>query len=234
MERMTLDVVNLQNEKVGSVELDPAQFGGRVRPGVIWEAVVHQNASERRGTHATKTRGLVSGSGKKPWRQKGTGRARVGAVRSPLWRGGGITFGPTPRSYAYRLPRKVRRAGLREALTQKVQEGAVTLLDTLALDEVSTKAMAELLEPFRKGGRTLVVDVQPDDTVVLSTRNIPDVFLVPSGRLTARDVIAARVVLVTQAAFERLREAFAGGAADAEPSGVEPTDAESAGDEAGS
>ena len=213
---MTLDVVNLQNEKVGSVEADERLFGVKVRPALIWEAVVHQNASERRGTHSTKTRGVVRGSGKKPWRQKGTGRARVGEIRTPLWRGGGITFGPHPRSYAYRLPRKVRKAGLREALNQKVQEGAVTLLDELVLEEVSTKAMAGLLGQFERGGRTLIVDVHPNDTVVLSTRNIAGVSLVPSGRLTARDVIGARALLVTTAAFDRLQNTLGRHAAASE------------------
>jgi large subunit ribosomal protein L4 len=208
---MTLDVVNVQNEKVGDLEVDEAIFGGRVRTGLIWEAVVHQNAAERSGTHSTKTRGLVRGSGKKPWRQKGTGRARVGSVRNPLWKGGGTVFGPRPRSYDYRLPRKVRRAGLREALSQKVQEGAVTLLDQLAVEEVSTKAMAELLSPFERGGRTLIVDVHPDETVERSTRNITGVSLVRSGRLTARDVIGARTVLMTRAAFERLQNALGTG-----------------------
>ena len=113
---MTLDVVDLRNEKVGSLELSDEVFGGRVNTGVIWEAVVHQGACEHRGTHSTKTRGLVSGTGKKPWRQKGTGRARVGEARNPLWRGGGTVFGPQPRSYAYRLPKKVIRGALRARL----------------------------------------------------------------------------------------------------------------------
>src|SRR4249920_4203349 len=126
---MQIDVVNNENAKVGSVELRDDVFGGRVNTGLIWEAVVHANAAERRGTHATKNRALVSGSGKKPWKQKGTGRARVGEIRNPLWRHGGTVFGPQPRSYDYQLPKKVERGALRAALAQKLQAGDVVVVD---------------------------------------------------------------------------------------------------------
>ena len=139
---MTLDVVDSQNEKIGSLELSDEVFGGRVNTGVIWEAVVHQLACEHRGTHATKTRGRVRGSGKKPWRQKGTGRARVGQIRNPLWRGGGTVFGPQPRSYAYRLPKKVIRGALRNALTQKFRDAVVLVVDELAVSEPRTRHAA--------------------------------------------------------------------------------------------
>src|ERR687895_2818637 len=125
---MTVDVVNSQNKKVGSVDLNDDVFGGRVKTDLIHESVVRANAAERRGTHATKNRALVSGSGKKPWRQKGTGRARVGEIRNPLWRKGGTVFGPQPRSYAYDLPKKVRRGALRAALAQKLQTGALVIV----------------------------------------------------------------------------------------------------------
>src|SRR6187431_207709 len=118
---MQIDVVNQQNEKVGSLDLRDEVFGGRVKTDLIHESVVHANAAARQGTHATKTRAMVSGSGKKPWRQKGTGRARVGEIRNPLWRKGGTVFGPQPRSYDYRLPKKVERGALRAALAEKVQ-----------------------------------------------------------------------------------------------------------------
>src|SRR6476661_7495209 len=126
---MQIDVVNNNNEKVGALDIRDEVFGGRVNAGLIWESVVHQNAAARRGTHATKTRGLVSGTGKKPWRQKGTGRAQVGEARNPLWRKGGTVFGPQPRSYDYHLPRKVEKGALRAALSQKLQDGAVTVVD---------------------------------------------------------------------------------------------------------
>src|SRR5438477_12902398 len=142
---MQLDVVNDQNEKTGSVEVRDEVFGGRVNSDLMWESVVHANAAERRGTHKTKNRANVSGSGKKPWRQKGTGRARVGSIRNPLWRHGGTVFGPQPRSYDFKLPRRVKRGALRAALAQKVKEGALVVVDALAAGEVKTKAAAELL-----------------------------------------------------------------------------------------
>src|SRR6187402_601668 len=142
---MTVDVVNQQNEKIGSIDLRDEVFGGRVKTDLIHESVVHANAAARRGTHATKNRALVSGSGKKPWRQKGTGRARVGEIRNPLWRKGGTVFGPQPRSYDYQLPRKVEKGALRAALSQKLQDGAVTVVEALTVGEIKTKAAAEML-----------------------------------------------------------------------------------------
>jgi len=213
---MTLDVVNVQNEKVGSFDVSDDVFGGRVNTNLIWEAVVHQQASERRGTQSTKTRAEVSGSGKKPWRQKGTGRARVGEIRNPLWRSGGIVFGPKPRSYGYALPRKMLRGGLRAALTQKVKEGAVTLLDRLELEQAKTKAMAELLQRFEPSRQTVVVDVRPDPIVERCARNLAGVRVVASGRLTTRDVIGASQLLITRAAFERLQQVLGGQAPAAE------------------
>src|SRR6187401_3237429 len=126
---MQIDVVNQQNEKVGSFDLRDEVFGGRVKTDLIHESVVRSNAADRRGTHATKGRAEVSGSGKKPWRQKGTGRARVGEIRNPLWRGGGTVFGPQPRSYEYQLPKKVEKGALRAALMEKLQSGNVIVVD---------------------------------------------------------------------------------------------------------
>src|SRR5436853_4964199 len=137
---MTVDVVNADNKKVGSVDLSDDVFGGPVKTDLIHESVVRANAAERRGTHATKNRALVSGSGKKPWRQKGTGRARVGEIRNPLWRKGGTVFGPQPRSYDYALPKKVERGALRAALAEKVQAGALIVVDELTASEIKTKA----------------------------------------------------------------------------------------------
>src|SRR5881409_1622997 len=129
---MELDVVNNENAKIGSIELRDDVFGGRVNADLMWESVVHANAAARRGTHKTKNRANVSGSGKKPWRQKGTGRARVGEIRNPLWRKGGTVFGPQPRSYAYTLPKKVERGALRAALAEKMHQGALVVVDQLA------------------------------------------------------------------------------------------------------
>ena len=203
---MTLDVVNGDNQKVGSVDLRDEVFSGPVKVDLVWESVVRQNASERRGTHMTKNRALVAGSGRKPWRQKGTGRARVGEIRNPLWRKGGTVFGPQPRSYDYQLPRKVERGALRAALTIKLRDGAVIVVDELRASEKKTKAAAELLKRLGASGRTLVTDVALDENFALSARNIAGVRLVASGRLTARDVMNTSRVVATRAAIERLQE----------------------------
>ena len=204
---MNVEVVNNRNEKVGSLELNDEVFGEGARADhLVWESVVQANAADRRGTHATKTRGLVSGTGKKPWRQKGTGRARVGESRNPLWRKGGTVFGPQPRSYGYRVPRKVERGALRAALAGKLADASVVVVDGLALEEAKTKAAAALLKRLGVEGKALVVDVAPDERLALALRNLAGVRLVESGRLTARDVAGAGRLVVTRAALERLQE----------------------------
>src|ERR687895_2287609 len=154
---MQIDIVNQQNEKVGLLDLRDEVFGGRIKTDLIHESVIRANAADRAGTHATKTRAMVSGSGKKPWRQKGTGRARVGEARNPLWRKGGTVFGPQPRSYDYQLPRKVEKGALRAALSQKLRDGAVTVVDALAVGEIKTKAAVEMLRRLGIDGKTLLV-----------------------------------------------------------------------------
>ena len=206
---MQIDVVNNENAKVGSLELRDDVFGGRVNTGLIWESVVHANAAERRGTHATKNRALVSGSGKKPWRQKGTGRARVGSSRTPLWRHGGTVFGPQPRSYDFKLSKKVERGALRAALATKVKDGALVVVDTLTASEVKTKAAAELLKRLGCEGKAVLVDVAVDEKLSRSVRNLPGVLFVPSSQLKAREVINAARVVATQGALEKLQEALA-------------------------
>jgi len=205
---MQIDVVNQQNEKVGSVDLRDDVFGGRVKVDLIHASVVRANAAERRGTHATKTRAMVSGSGKKPWRQKGTGRARVGEIRNPLWRKGGTVFGPQPRSYEYQLPKKVEKGALRAALTQKIQDGAVIVVEALTVADIKTKAAAEMLRKLGVDGKALLVDVKPEDKLSLSVRNIEGVRLLPSNRVSARDVMNTRRVVLTRAAIEKLQEAL--------------------------
>jgi large subunit ribosomal protein L4 len=202
---MTVDIVNAQNEKTGSLELRDEVFGGRVKADLIWQSVVRDNAADRRGTHATKTRGLVSGTGKKPYKQKGTGRAQAGEVRSPLWRKGGTVFGPQPRSYEYAMPRKQERGALRQALASKLQSGAVVVVDQFAPVE-KTKAAAEMLARFGAARSALVVDVKPAETLVRAVRNIPGTVCLESGRLKARDVMRARRIIATKAAVERLQE----------------------------
>jgi len=203
---MTLDVVNTSNEKVGTVDLREETFAGPVKLDLVWESVVREQASRRRGTHMTKNRALVSGSGRKPWRQKGTGRARVGSIRTPLWRKGGTVFGPQPRSYDYALPKKVERGALKAALTARLHEGAVTVIDELRADERKTKPVAGLLKTLGATGKTLLVDVALDENFARSARNIAGVRLVASGRLTARDVMDTSRIVMTRAAIERLQE----------------------------
>ena len=206
---MQLDVVNQQNEKVGALDVRDDVFGGRVNTDLIWESVVHANAAKRRGTHATKNRALVSGSGKKPWRQKGTGRARVGSIRTPLWRHGGTVFGPQPRSYDFKIPKRVERGALRAALTQKLKDGALIVVDELSAAEIKTKAAAEMLERLGVSGRAVLVDTTVDDKLSRSIRNLPGVALIQSAHLTARDVMDASRVVATRGAIERLQEALA-------------------------
>jgi large subunit ribosomal protein L4 len=203
---MTLDVVNNQNQKVGSLDVSDDVFGGRVKVDLIHESVVRANAAERRGTHATKNRALVSGSGKKPWRQKGTGRARVGETRNPLWRKGGTVFGPQPRSYDYHLPRKVEKGALRAALASKLQGGDVIVVDALSASEIKTRAAAGVLKTLGVDGKALIVDVQPEEKFALSVRNVAGVRMLASNRVTARDVMDTRKVVLTQAALEKLQE----------------------------
>jgi large subunit ribosomal protein L4 len=203
---MNLDVVNSQNEKVGTLDVSDEVFGGRIKEHLVWESVVHANAAERRGTHMTKTRGQVSGTGKKPWRQKGTGRARVGEARNPLWRKGGTVFGPQPRSYDYKLPKKVEKGALRAALAARLRDQAVVVVDQLATETVKTKAAVEMLHRLGVTGKGLLVDVKLDEKLALAVRNIDGVRSVESGRLTARDLAGGGRILMTRAALERLQE----------------------------
>src|SRR6476660_3853470 len=203
---MQLDVVNTRNEKVGALDLNDEVFGVRVNTELIWESVVRAHAAQRRGTHATKNRALVSGSGKKPWRQKGTGRARVGSIRNPLWRHGGTVFGPQPRSYDFALPKKVRRGALRAALADKVQSGALVVVDELSVAEVKTKNAVDLLKRLGLVGKVVLVDVAIDDKLSKSVRNLPGVLRVSSGLLTAREVSNAVRVVATKGAIEKLQE----------------------------
>ena len=206
---MQLDVVNNENKKVGTVDVRDEVFGGRINGDLMWESVVHANAAERSGTHAAKTRAFVSGTGKKPWKQKGTGRAQVGSSRTPLWRHGGTSHPPRPRSYDFKLSKKVERGALRSALSEKMKAGELVVVDALSVSEIKTKAAVEMLKRLGITGKAVLVDVAADDKLARSLRNIPGVTLVASSRLTARDVIGAGRVVTTQGALEKLQEALA-------------------------
>lgn len=206
---MQLDVVNTNNEKVGALDLNDEVFGARVNTELIWESVVRANAAARQGTHATKNRSLVSGGGKKPYKQKGTGRAQAGSTRSPLWRHGGTVFGPQPRSYEYQLPKKVERGALRAALAQKLKDGALVVVETLSASETKTKAAADMLKRMGVSGKALLIDLAVDEHLGRSIRNMPGITFLTSRRVTARDVMHATRVVATKGALEKLQEALA-------------------------
>ena len=202
---MKVDIVNADNKKVGSLELNDEVFGGRVNSAVIWESVVHTNAAARRGTHASKNRALVSGGGKKPYKQKGTGRPQVGSTRTPLWRHGGTVFGPEPRSYDYQLPRKVERGAIVAALVAKVQDGSLIVVDQLTAAESRTKPASEMLKRLGAGAKALLIDVHPDEKLGIAVRNLAGVQFLASSRVGARDLMNASRVIATKAAVEKLQ-----------------------------
>ena len=205
---MQIDLYNAAGEVTGQIDLDDSVFGIEPNISVMHQAMLRQLANARLGTHQTKTRGEVRGGGAKPWRQKGTGRARVGEIRNPLWRKGGTVFGPQPRSYAFELPKKVKLGALRAALAAKAQDGALIVVDRLASEDRKTKSSAELLKRLGATGKTLVIDVQPEEGFSVAVRNIACVKVVPSARVTARDVIDTAHVIATKDALEKLQEAL--------------------------
>jgi large subunit ribosomal protein L4 len=202
-------VVNADNETIREIQLSPDVFAARPNPHLVYEAVKQYRAGARRGTHMTKNRALVSGSGKKPWRQKGTGRARAGETRNPLWRHGGTVFGPQPRDYSYPIPKKARAAALRAALSQRVGEGAVKVIEAFGVEEPRTRVLKGLLARLGVAGRALVVDHRPSDALVLSGRNLPGVKVVADSHLTAYDVVDCKHLVLSQAAIDKLEERLA-------------------------
>jgi large subunit ribosomal protein L4 len=211
-----IDVHNLEGKKVGSVDL-PDEVFGAINEDLLWEAVKHYRASQRAGTHATKNRKLVSGSGKKLWRQKGTGRARVGSIRSPLWRHGGTVHGPQPRSYDYQFPRKKLQGALRSALASKLQDGKLIVVESFELNEVSTSAFREALDALKVEKTAVLVDAKGSENrnLHLSTRNLEGVELV-----RGREVHPYHLLRYDRAVFARpALEALAGSLAKNAPTG---------------
>ena len=206
---MKLNIQNANNETVGTIDLNDEVFGGRVKTDLIWASVVQENAAKRRGTHATKNRALVSGGGKKPYKQKGTGRPQVGSSRTPLWRKGGTVFGPQPRSYEFDMPKKVRVGAVRAALSQKLSDGAVIVVDRLETADGKTKGTVEMFRRLGVSGKALVIDVKPDEKFVLTARNIAGVSLRSAARVTARDIMDTSHVIATREAIEKLQESLA-------------------------
>jgi large subunit ribosomal protein L4 len=213
-----VDVFNLKNEVVGSLELSDAVFGAEVNENLLYEAVRWYRAGQRRGTAKTKRRWEVSGSGKKLWKQKGTGRARMGSIRSPLWRHGGTTHGPEPRSYAYHLPRKMQLGALRSALSAKLRDGELKIVQAFELNDHKTKTVASALKTLDATRKVLVVALpvtqgdgpaELDRRLVLGSRNIEGVKLVPTKDISVYDLLNHRKVVLTEAAARKLSEALA-------------------------
>jgi large subunit ribosomal protein L4 len=199
----SVDVISSSNENKGSMDLDPAVFDAKVRPHLYHAEVRRQLAQRRSGTHATKNRAMVSGGGAKPYRQKGTGRARQGTTRAPQFAGGGVVFGPVPRSHEHKLPKKMRRAALRSALTQWLQEGSIIVVEELAFEAFKTKQMTEVLSAVGIAGqKVLIVIAEPDPKIEISTRNIPGVGLLRAEGLNVYDVLRHDKLLITRAAME--------------------------------
>ena len=206
-----MDIYNLEAKVVGSMELADAVFNIEPNKQAIFDAVLLQQASLRQGTHKTKTRSEVSGGGKKPFRQKGTGRARQGSTRATQWRGGGIAFGPTPRSYGFKLNRKVRRLALRSALSSKVASNSLTVLEGIKFEEIKTKKFVEVMKAFNFEKKTLfVVDIAEEfDNAFLSMRNIPNAMMLTVESLNVYDIVNADQVVITKAAAEKAQGVFA-------------------------
>jgi large subunit ribosomal protein L4 len=203
-----IEVRNLANEVVGKLELSDAVFSAEFNEPLIWEAVKHYNDSLRSGTASTKVRGEVSGSGKKLWKQKGTGRARVGSIRSPLWRHGGTVHGPKPRDYSYRFPRKKLQSALRSALSAKLSEKSVAVIDALAPESGKTKDFQKILATLGFTGKVLIVDSGRNEKLKLSSRNLPKVKLVPGTGVNIFDVVNSNTLLFSKDSILQVQEAL--------------------------
>ena len=203
-----VSVYNMEGKEVGTIELNDAVFGVEVNEHLVHMAVVQQLANNRQGTQKAKTRSEVSGGGRKPWRQKGTGHARQGSTRSPQWAGGGVVFAPVPRDYSFKLNKKEKRAALKSALTSKVQDNKLIVVDELKFDEIKTKSFANVMKNLNvtKG---LVVLAENDANVVLSAKNIPTVQTTLTNTLNVYDVMKAGTVVLTKDAVAKMEEVYA-------------------------
>ncbi|MDD4171447.1 MAG: 50S ribosomal protein L4 [Syntrophomonas sp.] len=202
-------VYDMRGTQVGEIDLNDQVFGLEPNEAVMQQFVKMQLANKRVGNASTKTRAEVRGGGKKPWKQKGTGRARVGSTRNPVWRGGGIAFGPKPRDYSYKLPRKVRRLALKSALSSKVQDSNIIVVDILTFDEPKTKLMLETLDLLNAAAKTLVITADGDVNVYKSARNIPGVKSLKADYINVFDVLKYETLLMTKDAVARVEEVFA-------------------------
>ncbi len=205
----TIEVKTLANKKVKQIDLEDNIFASKPNTGLLWEAVRHHLAGLRRGTHSTKTRSEVRGGGAKPWRQKGTGRARHGSSRSPLWRHGGIAHGPQPRDYSYRIPKKVKLGALRSALAVKFQEQKISVVDQFKVESPKTKELAKILKNFSSDKKLLIVNHERNSNLELSSRNLKGVKLVLNHEVNPYDLLNHETVVLSEAAILRLQEVLA-------------------------
>lgn len=205
----TVAVYDIANKQVGDIALNENVFGVEVNGALLHQAVVMQLASQRLGTHATKTRGLVRGGGRKPWKQKGTGRARCGSTRSPIWVGGGTVFGPQPRSYAFSMPRKQRRLAIKCALSDKVQSGDFLVIDNLDFDAPKTKNVVKMLQDFNVDGKALLITCEEAENVEKSSRNIPGVMAINTTGLNVYDILNHDKLFISKDAITRIEEVLA-------------------------
>lgn len=205
----TVALYKQDGTKNGEVVLNDTVFGIEPNENVVYDAIIMQRASLRQGTHAVKNRSAVSGGGRKPWRQKGTGRARQGSIRSPQWRGGGIVFGPTPRSYSYKLPKKVRRLAIKSVLSEKVAENNLVVVEALQFDAPKTKEFKQVLTNLAIDTKVLVVLDGDNEVAALSGRNLPNVTVVDADNVTVLDVVANDKLLFTQSALTQVEEVLA-------------------------
>jgi large subunit ribosomal protein L4 len=202
-------IYNVSGAQVGELELSDAIFGIEPNQHVLHDAVVMQQASRRQGTHDVKGRSEVRGGGRKPWKQKGTGRARQGSIRSPQWVGGGVVFGPTPRSYAYKLPKKVRRLAIKSALSSKVLGEEIVVLDQLILNQPKTKEFVNILKNLKVSRKALIVAADYDENVALSARNIPGIKFVTAEGINVLDVVGYDQLIITKDAVAKVEEVLA-------------------------
>ena len=203
-----VSVYNMKGEEVGKMDLNDAVFGVEVNEHLVHMAVVQQLANKRQGTQKAKTRSEVSGGGRKPWRQKGTGHARQGSTRSPQWKGGGVVFAPVPRDYSFKLNKKEKRLALKSALTSRVQDDKFIVLDELKLDEIKTKKFQEVLDNL-KVAKAMVITADDDKNVVLSARNIPTVITSNADNINTYDIMKYSTVIATKDAVAKIEEVYA-------------------------
>lgn len=200
---------DITGSQIGDVELSDDIFGVKVNTHVMYEAVKNYLANQRQGTQSAKTRGEVRGGGRKPWRQKGTGRARQGSIRAPQWIGGGVVFAPKPRDYSYKLPKKIKRLALKSALSSKVRDNEIIVVDSLVLDKPKTKDMVKILSNLKAGKKTLVVIPERDENVILASRNIPGVKTAFVNTINVYDILNCDSFLITKDAVNKVEEVYA-------------------------